>query len=126
MGGAFVDSERKGRLMDRMETLNEAVARLESCGYDAQLRALPDGYLRAGDGEPRAAEDFVVEEIVRFEGVSDPEDESALFALRSRDGKVAGTLVATYGPQTDPDTAEVLQRLDAGARGRRRHAADGD
>lgn len=122
----FVDSSRGPRPTERMETLHEAVARLEGCGFVAQLRALPDGRLRAGDAAPRSAEAFEVVEVVRFEGVSDPEDESVLLALRSRDGEVAGTLVATYGPQTDPDTAEVLQRLDATASKRRRQGEDCD
>ena len=54
--------------------------------------------------EATAADD-IVDEIVRFEGESDPDDEAVLFALRSRDDKARGTFVAadegTYAAQVD-------------------------
>lgn len=94
-----------------METLREAIARLERRGFERAFRATSGGELQATGSEPVAPEQLVVEETVRFEGSSDPEDESVLFAVRSRDGRVRGTFTASYGTQMDPDVVAALQRL---------------
>jgi len=51
-----------------------------------------------------------VDEIVRFEGDSDPGDESAVFALVSEDG-TKGTYTVAFGPMMDPLDAEVVRKL---------------
>lgn len=97
---------------ESMETLSQAVDRLEAQGYAQAFRALPHGMLAPDGGEPVAPESLVVDEVVRFEGESDPEDQAVLFALRSSDGAVQGTFVASYGVQSDPLCALAVQRLD--------------
>ena len=94
-----------------METLSEAIRRLERRGFRSAFRATPDGSLELEGGTPIAPETLVVDETVRFEGQSDPEDEAVVFALRSQDGRIRGTFVAAYGPQMDPACAAVLHRL---------------
>jgi len=95
----------------RMETLREALSRLEKRGFCHAFRATSKGELEVR-GEPAfAPETLVVEETVRFEGESDPEDQAVLLALRSRDGRIRGTFVASYGPQMEPACAAVMHRL---------------
>lgn len=94
-----------------METLREAIARLERRGFDRAFQATADGQLRAEGEPPRPPEKLIVEETVRFEGESNPGDEAVLFALRSPDDRVRGTFVASYGTQMDPDCAAAIQRL---------------
>jgi len=94
-----------------METLREALARLEARGFQQAFRATPEGELEAAGEPPILPETLVIEETVRFEGDSDPEDQAVLFALRSRDGRVRGTFVAGYGPQVEPACAAVMHRL---------------
>lgn len=102
----------------RMETLSEAIGRLERAGFRDSFQARDDGLFALEAQRLLAPEALVIEELVRFEGVSDPQDESVLFALRSQDDAVRGTFVATYGTQTDPASAEIMKRLEAsGARG---------
>lgn len=95
-----------------METLHAAVARLERAGYAAALRARADGFLELRTGRIHPPETLIVDEIVRFEGESDPADEAVLFALRSRDESVRATFVATYGPSADPVSGPLIKRLD--------------
>ena len=94
-----------------METLSEAIARLEARGFRdsfepaaGRLRALQAGRLFA-------ANELVVEEVVRFEGESDPSEEAILFALRSAKGDVRGTFVAGFGTLSDPSRAEIVGQL---------------
>jgi hypothetical protein len=96
--------------MDAMETLREAITRLERGGYRAIFRARQGGFVDLSSGRLHAPESLEVDEIVRFEGESDPGDEAALFALRTRDGS-RGTYVTTFGPYADPLGAELVKRL---------------
>ena len=64
-----------------------------------------------GPGRVFAPQALVVEEVVRFEGESDPSEQAILFALRSLSGDVRGTFVAGYGVLTDPASAEIVRGL---------------
>jgi hypothetical protein len=99
-----------------METLSEAIARLDRAGYRDSFRALPDGLLATSAGRLFAPEDLRIDETVRFEGVSDPEDEAVVFAIRSQDGGVRGTFVTSFGTHTDPRDGEMMRRLARAAR----------
>jgi hypothetical protein len=94
-----------------METIREAMERLESAGYRDSFRA-EGGRLWALAAERFfAPESLVIEEVVRFEGESDPGDMAILFALRSASGDVRGTFATSFGARADPESAEVLARL---------------
>lgn len=95
-----------------METIDAAVTRLERAGYADVLRARADGFLEPQTGRVHPPETLIVDEIVRFEGESDPGDEAVLFALHSRDQSVRATFVATYGPAADPVSGPLIRRLD--------------
>lgn len=94
-----------------METLGDAIARLRSAGYRDSFRPEAGGLRALAASRLYAPEELVVDEIVRFEGPTDPGDEAILFALRSRDGAVRGTWAAGYGPSVDPADAELVRRL---------------
>jgi hypothetical protein len=104
-----------------METLSEAVDRLRAAGYRDSFRAEAGGIRALGADRLYAPEQLVIDEVVRFEGTSDPADEAILFALRADDGAVRGTFVSGYGPTIEPEKAELVRRLPA-ARARRDHA----
>ena len=100
-----------------LETLAQAIARLERRGFRHSLRACSGGLRAVRGGESFAPEDFQIDEIVRFEGETDPAEEVALFALLGPDGAPFGTYASMYGPATPPEDAEVVRRL-RGARSR--------
>lgn len=93
-----------------METMSEAIARLGAAGYSSSYVAV-DELLRCRDCQrvfdPAS---LTSDEVVRFEGVSDPADSAVLFALRSADGH-RGLYAVAYGPDTDPMDAVVVQAL---------------
>lgn len=100
-----------------LETLAEATRRLADAGYGETFRAEEEGLRAVGADRRFAPEELAVDEVVRFEGASDPADEAALFAVRAPDG-LRGTFVVTYGPSAPPLEAEMAKRL-GGAGGRR-------
>lgn len=97
-----------------METLADAVERLTRAGYRDDFRAEADGLRAIGTGCIHEPEALVIEELVRFEGESDPADEAAVFALRCPKHGVRGTYVVAYGPSMDPLDAEWARRLSNG------------
>jgi hypothetical protein len=56
------------------------------------------------------ADDFKIVEIYRYEGDSNPEDESAVYAIESSSG-LKGVLVTSYGTSAEKCTAEILNKL---------------
>ena len=102
-----------------METLSEAIDRLRSAGYRDSFQPKAQGLRALAARRLYAPEELVVDEVVRFEGPTDPGDEAILFALRSRDGAVCGTYTAGYGAGVDPANAELVRRLPSprGVRG---------
>jgi hypothetical protein len=94
-----------------METLVEAIARLEARGFRDSFEPVTGGLRALSAGREFAPEALVVEEVVRFEGESDPSEQAILFALRTPAGDVRGTFVAGYGVLTDPSRAEIVRAL---------------
>ena len=55
-------------------------------------------------------EDLTIREFHRFEGISDPDDMSIVYAIESRDG-TRGTLVDVFGIYSNPAVTRVLERV---------------
>lgn len=95
-----------------MDTISQALARLEAAGFRDSFRT-EGRKLRALQAE-RVFDpaELVVEQVLRFEGVSDPDDMAIVFALRSAAGDVRGTFTTEYGAKlADPEAAEVMREL---------------
>ena len=92
-----------------METEQEALARLCARGFTESFHAA-DGELVASGGRALRPEAFTVDEIVRFEGRSDPDDEAMIFALQAFDG-TKGTYLVAFGAWMDPGDVDVALRL---------------
>lgn len=94
-----------------METLSEAIERMAGEGYDDEFQVEGAGLRARVAGRWVRPEDLVCVAVARFEGASDPADETILFALRTREGDVRGTFATHFGVDVGPATAEVLHRL---------------
>jgi hypothetical protein len=94
-----------------METLREALDRLSRKGYVDEFHAEADGLRSRATGAIAPPETFRVDEIVRFEGESDPSDESAIFALSLPGNGGRGTYTVAYGTLMDATDAEMVRRL---------------
>jgi hypothetical protein len=87
-----------------------ALARLERDGYTAGFRADGDRLRVVGTGRRYAAADAFIRDYYRFEGASDPDDMSVIYAVETRDG-TRGTLVDAYGAYADPAVADLVERM---------------
>jgi hypothetical protein len=56
-------------------------------------------------------EDFLIKEIYRFEGDTNPSDEDILYAICSKKGDVCGIYTDAYGAYSDGNKSEFLSKL---------------
>ena len=93
---------------DKMQTLAGAIIEMASRGFTQPLKVVDGTRLAViGAGKSFAAAEVIVREHRRFEGVSDPDDASVLYAIEARDG-TKGVLTDAYGAYADPIVAEFL------------------
>ena len=98
--------------MKNYESLVDALNDLKKRGYQADF-ATETVCLYCGDLDIRLdPEDFHVDEVYRFEGDSNPDDNSILYAISSSTG-VKGTLVDSYGASSDSLNFEMAKKLQA-------------
>ena len=94
------------------ETVSAAVNRLSAAGYADDFRAEAGGLRALAAGCVHAPEQMRIDEMVRFEGVSDPDDEAIVFALRCIPHGVRGTYAAPYGANVPAADVEMVRRLN--------------
>ena len=99
-----------------METLSEALQRLTAAGYTDGYQAERGGLRSRSIGSVHPVEQFRIDEVVRFEGDSDPSDESAVFALTREQDGTKGTYTVAFGPMMDSLDVEMVRRLSSGSR----------
>lgn len=92
------------------DSLISAIEGSKSRGYTADF-SVCGGFLESGALNLRLyPEDFEVKEVYRFEGMSNPDDSTVLYAIESDDG-VKGTFVVPYGAYVDGATADFIKGL---------------
>lgn len=96
--------------MSAMETLSQAITRLRSSGYDYNFRAAGNQLECDRCGAPVDPSTVQVDQIVRFEGESDPGDEAILYALDAGGGH-RGLYAAAYGADVSPADIAVISSL---------------
>ncbi len=91
------------------DTLSQAVNSLTEEGFREDFRAGETGIIGSLFGGSYQPEDLRIVEFFRFEGMTDPQDETVVFAIEAKDGN-RGTLVMSYSAQHDQNT-ELIKRI---------------
>ena len=89
-------------------TITEALEQLRAQGFTLDF-TIEQNNFKTGNAQ-YAADDFEIIDLYRYEGETDPGDETTVYALASAAG-VKGTLVAAYGAGEDEAAEETLKRL---------------
>lgn len=93
------------------ETLSETLHELISMGYTYDFNT-QDEYLEFHKiNYPLSPNEFQIDRIYRFEGDSDPEYQSILYAISSEKFNLRGTLVNGYGNSADAKAAGLIALL---------------
>lgn len=97
--------------MKAYDTVTEAVSALKKQGFTEDFN-LKENCLECQNGKYRIFHnEFQVEEFFRFEGMSDPADESIVYAISSPAYKLKGVLVNGFGIYSQPLADEMMEKL---------------
>ncbi len=97
--------------MSKTETLSTTINELKSQGYTIDFK-LSDQKLESIDQKHSYTKsDFIVDKVYRFEGMSNPSDNSILYAISTEDGK-KGTLVDGYGISSGQVSKKLRDKLN--------------
>ena len=102
--------EKSSTLKD-MKTLVECLNKLVKDGYTEDFKASEMGLLSLQHERKYAASDVQVVNFYRFEGASDPADNSILYVIETNDG-IKGTLTDAYGPYADQNTTRFIEEVE--------------
>lgn len=92
--------------MENYETLSEAINHLKASGYTLDLN-LKSHFLECASHKVKLnPEDFQIDKSFRFEGMSNPDDNSILYAISSTKG-IKGLLVDAYGVYAEELSLEM-------------------
>jgi hypothetical protein len=97
--------------MESYTTLVDAINGLKKQGYTEDFN-IKENCIDCRDGKYQLSpDDFKVDNVFRFEGNSDPEDQSVLYAISSEKYKLKGILVNAYGIYSDEGANEIIRKL---------------
>ena len=92
------------------QTMTEALENLKTRGFTANFEFLNSTFLAIDSGRAFQAGDLTIVEHHRFEGVSDPDDMSVVYAIETADG-TRGILVDAFGVYANPDLGAFLKNV---------------
>ncbi len=96
--------------MRSYETLSQAINDANQRGYNEDFNLFKQGIKCSKQGKEYKPEDFEIIETYRFEGNSNPDDNSVLYLIESSDG-LKGTLVDAYGAYSEEISFELAEKL---------------
>ena len=91
--------------------LDKCLNKLEADGYTDQFRVEKGKLNDLSNNKRYKARDVKAVNFYRFEGISNPDDMSILYAIETCDGR-KGTLVDAYGLYSDDETGEFLNQIE--------------
>jgi len=95
-----------------MTGMQKCLDKLEEQGYTDQFKVEKKYLQSLTDAKKKyKAKEINAVNFFRFEGDSDPDDMSILYAIETTDGR-KGTLIDAYGNYSDDDTGAFMQDVD--------------
>lgn len=95
-----------------MTDLEKCLNFLEEQGYKDQFRVEKKILKTMADAKVKyKPKDVRAVNFYRFEGITDPDDMSILYAIETCDGR-KGTLIDAYGLYSDDDTSDFMKQVD--------------
>lgn len=97
--------------LPELKSMTECINKMEKDGYTHSFKATEEGLKSQETEELFKPEQVKIINFFRFEGMSDPEDNSILYAIETDSG-LKGTLVDAYGAYADPDVDEFIKAVE--------------
>jgi len=94
----------------RYTNMVEAIEDLKKRGFTANFEFLDQAFRDVNSGRTFTADDLTIVEHYRFEGASDPDDMSVIYALKSHDG-TTGIIADAFGTYANPSLGRFLEKV---------------
>src|SRR3954471_16532468 len=101
--------------MKTFETLSEAMSDLKTRGYASDFNLHPEWIENVPLNMRLGPSQFHIDEVHRFEGMTNPDDSAVLYAISTPQG-VKGVLVDAYGAYAESLSVEMIKRLRVDAK----------
>ena len=88
----------------------EAIEGLKKRGFTANFEFLDHMFRDVGSGRTFRADELTIVEHYRFEGASDPDDMSVVYAIESNDG-LKGVIADAFGLYANADLGGFLETV---------------
>lgn len=90
-----------------MDSLVTVLADIEKLGFISQFEVAGKNLVSLKTNSHFLADEIKIVHFFRFEGESNPDDNSIMYAIESNNGE-KGTLIDGYGITSDPETANYI------------------
>lgn len=91
-------------------SMAEAIQELRGRGFTANFEFLDKAFRDVESGRTFQAEGLTIMEHYRFEGASDPDDMSVVYAIESEDG-TRGIIADAFGVYANPELGGFLNNV---------------
>jgi hypothetical protein len=98
------------------DSLLDALNGLKKRGYSLDFNIAFDHIKCISTGVCLSPAQFEIVEHYRFEGMSNPDDSSVVYAIESKDGSMKGSLVSAYGMYSEGLSEEMIRKLSVNRR----------
>lgn len=100
------------KLKESYGSLSETINALVELGYKYDFNTVNESDESQITNIKLSPADFQIDKVYRFEGATNPDDQSILYAISSSKHNVKGTLVNGYGISDDEATSELIEKLE--------------
>lgn len=100
------------KAMESYDTMVEAINALRQQGYTEDFNLMQAALFCSGKNLNLSHDEFVVDKFFRFEGQTDPADESILYAISAHPHEIKGILVSGFSSSSNDISPELLARLN--------------
>jgi hypothetical protein len=91
---------------NEMNTVSQILEKLRQKGLDNEFKMTDHGKMKGpGDNQIYKPEDLTIIKTYRFEGITDPGDESVIYILEDKEGKI-GYIMDAYGVYSDQNGSD--------------------
>jgi hypothetical protein len=95
---------------EEMKTLSDCVNALTREGFETQFSVDESGLKSLSTNRIYKPDEVRVVSFYRFEGISDPADNSILYAIETNEGEL-GTVTDAYGPYGDRHISHFMEQV---------------
>lgn len=107
----YIYQMKNTELEESFGTLSETINGLIKCGYTLDFNVHKECLVCLEREFVLKPDDFQIDKLYRFEGQSNPEDQSILYAISSARFGIKGLLVDGYGISSDEEVSNFVGKL---------------